>query len=244
VLTPYSERAVLLLAPAAHELALDVAAGPGTTSVLLAARAKHVTSVDFSRAMLKHLEQNIARLGLNNVNAEFGDGQALPYADASFQVAVSMFGLMFFPDRTAGFRELRRVLSPGGRAVVSSWAPVDSSPAMQLMFGALRAVDPSRPAPERDVTSLENPAVLRDEMERAGFTSVELHEVTADMGSDSPEQFWRDTTRGAAPLVLLRRRVGEAKWREIEGTAVGFIRDNWDPVRTLSSTAYLALGRV
>jgi hypothetical protein len=86
--------------------------------------------------------------------------------------------------------------------------------------------------------------VLRDEMERAGFTSVELHEVTADMGSDSPEQFWRDTTRGAAPLVLLRRRVGEAKWREIEGTAVGFIRDNWDPVRTLSSTAYLALGRV
>lgn len=243
MLTPYSERAVELLAPEPDEAAIDVAAGPGTTSLLLARRARSVTALDFSRSMLAHFEKNVARAELSNVTAQHGDGQALPFADGSFQVGVSMFGLMFFPDRMAGFRELRRVLAPGGRAVVSSWAPIDRSPAMDLMFGALRAVDPTRPAPQRDISSLENPDVLRDEMERSGFTSVEVHEVTSDMGSSSPEHFWCDTTRGAAPLVLLRRNVGEEKWREIETVALEFLRDNWRPDHPLTSTAYLGFGR-
>lgn len=244
MLTPYSARAVELLAPEADEAAIDVAAGPGTTSLLLAARASSVTAIDFSRAMLGHFERNAARAGISNVTAQHGDGQALPFADGSFRIGVSMFGLMFFPDRMAGFRELWRVLAPGGRAVVSSWAPIDSSPAMSLMFGALRAVDPSRPAPQRDISSLENPDVLRDEMECAGFTSVEVHEVTSDLGSSTPEDFWRDTTRGAAPLVLLRRNVGEEKWRALEAVALEYLRENWRTDRPLTSTAYLGLGRV
>lgn len=243
MLTPYSERAVELLEPGSDEAALDVAAGPGTTTLLLAPRVKSVTALDFSQNMLDHFGRNVARAGLSNVAAQQGDGQALPFAAGSFQIGVSMFGLMFFPDRAAGFRELRRVLAPGGRAVVSSWAPVERSPAMQLMFGALRAVDPSRPAPQRDISSLENADVLRAEMETAGFDSVEIHEVESDLGASTPEDFWRDTTRGAAPLVLLRRSVGEDAWAGIEATALEFLRQNWEPSRALTSTAYLGFGR-
>lgn len=244
MLTPFSAHAVALLAPKSDESAIDVAAGPGTTTLLLAPRMLKVTALDFSRAMLAHFDQNVVRAGLSNVTGLYGDGQSLPFSDGSFQIGVSMFGLMFFPNRAAGFRELCRVLSPGGRAVVSSWAPVDMSPAMDLLFGALRSVDPSRPAPQRDVSSLENPDVLRVEMEAAGFSSVEIHEVKSDVGAATPDAFWRDATRGAAPLVLLRKKVGEEAWRAIEKTALAFLRDNWQPERALTSTAYLGLGRV
>lgn len=177
-------------------------------------------------------------------SVQVADGQHLPFEEAGFDLGVSMFGLMFFPDRARGFAELRRVLRPGGRAIVSSWAPVDMCPAMDPLFGALRAVDPSRPAPQRDLASLENPEVLRAEMAAAGFSSIEIHEARGAFPTESPEEFWRISTLGAAPLVMLRRRVGEEQWAQTERTALDYLRSVWQPARDLYSVAYLALGRV
>lgn len=244
LLTPYSERAIELLQPLQNERAIDVAAGPGTTSLLLAPRVTSVDSLDFSRLMLAQLDANVAAAGLTNVHSHHGDGQSLPFTDASFDLGVSMFGLMFFPDRRAGFRELRRVLAPGGRAVVSSWAPVDQSPSMRLLFGAFRAVNPERPEPQRDISSLENPDVFRAEMEEAGFSDVEIVEVESGPEPRTPEEFWRDTTRGAAPLVLWRKHVGEEAWAAVAEKALDYLRAEWQPGVRLTSTAYLGFGRV
>ena len=80
----------------------------------MAPAVRHVTSVDFSAAMLDQLRRNIAAANAANVEIVEADGQALPFPDDSFDVGVSMFGLMFFPDRGKGFAELFRVLAPGG----------------------------------------------------------------------------------------------------------------------------------
>ena len=84
-----------------------------------------------------------------------------PLAGATFDAAFSLFGLMFFPDRKQGFAEIYRTLKPGGSIAITSWAPVDQSPAMQTMFGALRAIKPDLPQPQRAVTTLEDRKSVR-----------------------------------------------------------------------------------
>jgi len=122
---------------------LDVACGPGTLALKVARAAGKVHGIDFSEAMLAVFKQKIEQAGHSNIALHCGDAQALPYPDAQFDAAFSLFGLMFFPDRKKGFAEIYRTLKPGGSIAVTSWAPLDQSPAMQTMFGALRA--PSSP---------------------------------------------------------------------------------------------------
>lgn len=236
----YSEFGLKRLDLRSSDRLLDVACGPGTTSLLAAPHVRAIDALDFSGEMLRIARRNAESSGFTNIEFHEGDGQNLRFEDASFEKAVSMFGLMCFPDRRRGMRELFRVLRPGGRGLISSWAPVDMSPAMDALFGALRAIDPSRSAPERDVTSLENPDVFRAELEDCGFSSVVVEPVEMSMDLESPESFWDVMVRGSAPLVLLRSRVGEAAFADQTRIAHEYLRGTLTGVRSLSSVAYLA----
>lgn len=243
VMLPFSRDAIALagLAPSAH--VLDVATGPGVLALTLAHQVARVDAVDFSPGMLEQLEQARRAAGVENVFARAADGQALPFEDSSFDAAFSMFGLMFFPDRNQGFAELFRVLRPGGVAVVSSWAPVDQSPLMTLMFGALRAADPSRAAPQTNWLSLENPEVFTRELTAVGFKDVRVVPYTHSVRVESAEAYWEVTTRASAPLVLLKNRLGAAEWARQGELAKAYLREQIKEPRELSTTAYLGLGR-
>ena len=128
------------LAPQSY--VLDVATGPGTLALLAARKGHRVTALDFAADMIAKLRDRAGGLALEAIE---GDGQNLPFADQTFEAGFSMFGLMFFPDRARGFAELRRVLRPGGRALVSSWTPVETVPAMRVMFGAMQGELPNLP---------------------------------------------------------------------------------------------------
>ncbi|MDO8990725.1 MAG: class I SAM-dependent methyltransferase, partial [Sideroxyarcus sp.] len=106
---------------------LDVACGPGTLALRLAQHAEQVHGIDFSEAMLAVFRNKIEQAGHRNIALHCGDAQTLPYADATFDAAFSLFGLMFFPDRQKGFAEIHRTLKPGGSIAITSWAPVDQS---------------------------------------------------------------------------------------------------------------------
>jgi ubiquinone/menaquinone biosynthesis C-methylase UbiE len=138
-------------------LVFDVACGPGMLALKLARTASKMHGIDFSEAMLAVFRNKIEQAVHRNIALHCGDAQTLPYADATFDAAFSLFGLMFFPDRQQGFAEIHRTLKPGGSIAVTSWAPVDQSPAMQTMFGALRAIKPDLPQPQRSIGTLENP---------------------------------------------------------------------------------------
>ncbi|WP_437602545.1 class I SAM-dependent methyltransferase [Sorangium sp. So ce590] len=191
---------------------LDVAAGPGTLSLLAAGEAR-VTAIDFSPAMVERLRERAARAGLA-VDARVGDGMALPFEDGSFDAAFSMFGLMFFPERDRGFRELFRVLCPGGRAVVGSWALMDRTPILEELFAALRAELPGLPFGDGKAP-LGDLGEFRAEMEAAGFRDVSVREVEHALEATSTEELWRSMRRSNAPLVLLRDKLGAARWDEL-----------------------------
>lgn len=219
---------------------LDVAAGPGTLSLLAAGEAR-VTAIDFAPAMVEQLRERAARAGLA-VDARVGDGMALPFEDGSFDAAFSMFGLMFFPDRDRGFRELLRVLRPGGRAVVGSWAPMDRTPILGELFSAIRAELPGLPFGEGKAP-LGDPDEFRAEMEAAGFRDVSVREVEHAMEAPSTEVLWGSMRRSNAPLVLLRDKLGEARWGELDEAILGRLQARFgDGPQQLSMTALLGAG--
>lgn len=243
VMLPFACDAIALARPGEDARVLDVATGPGVLALELASRVARVDAVDFSSAMLEELEAKRVRAGVENVFAQLADGQALPFEEGSFDAAFSMFGLMFFADRSRGFSELFRVLRPGGVAVVSSWAPVQQSPLMTLMFGALRAADPSRAAPQANWLSLENPELFAQELRSAGFVDVSVEPYTHSVRVESAETYWATTTLASAPLAMLKHRLGPREWARQSDLAKAYLADQITQPREFATTAYLGKGQ-
>ena len=104
------------------ERVLDVAAGNGNATLAAARRFAHVTSTDYVPALLDGGRRRAEADGLA-VTFEVADAEALPYPDASFDVVLSTFGVMFAPDHGKSSSEMLRVCRPGGRIGLASWTP-------------------------------------------------------------------------------------------------------------------------
>lgn len=101
---------------------LDVACGTGNTALPLARLGAQVTGVDIATNLLAQARERAAAEHLN-ITFDEGDAEQLPYADASFDAAISMFGAMFAPRPELVASEFARVLKPGGRLAMANWTP-------------------------------------------------------------------------------------------------------------------------
>jgi ubiquinone/menaquinone biosynthesis C-methylase UbiE len=106
----------------AGERVLDVAAGNGNATLAAARRFGLVTSTDYVPALLEQGQRRAAAEHLD-VTFQAADVEALPFPDASFDVVLSTFGVMFTPDHEQAARELLRVCKPGGRIGLTNWTP-------------------------------------------------------------------------------------------------------------------------
>ncbi|MBK1631513.1 SAM-dependent methyltransferase [Thiohalocapsa halophila] len=106
----------------AGERVLDVAAGNGNATLASARRFAAVTGVDYVPQLLDKAAARAEAEGLD-VELRVADAEALPFSDASFDVALSIFGAMFAPDQTRAAGELLRVVRPGGRIGLAAWTP-------------------------------------------------------------------------------------------------------------------------
>jgi len=106
----------------AGERVVDVAAGNGNATLAAARRFAQVTSTDYVGALLDRGKQRAAAERLP-VTFQVADAEALPFADASFDVALSTFGIMFTPDQETAVGEITRVVRPGGRIGFANWTP-------------------------------------------------------------------------------------------------------------------------
>lgn len=106
----------------AGERVLDAAAGNGNATLAAARRFAVVTSTDYVPAFLDRGRERASAEGLG-VTFQVADAEALPFADASFDVIVSTFGVMFAPNHERSAAEMVRVCRPGGRIGLASWTP-------------------------------------------------------------------------------------------------------------------------
>lgn len=222
---PLAEDLVARAALAPGERVLDVACGTGVVSRLAAKRvgsSGSVTGVDVNAGML-----GVARIAAADVAAEWleANADALPLADDSFDVAFCQLGLQFFVDRVASLRELRRVLAPGGRALVSVPGP---TPALfELMEAALtRCVDADAASFVEAVFSLHEPGAVASLMREAGFTRVSAGSEQWTLRLPAPIDFlWQyvhSTPLAAAAASLDDERRAELE-REVAGAWQPFV---------------------
>lgn len=206
----YADELVERLDVGVETAALEVGAGSGALTETLSRRVKSLLATDFAPKMVNLLRDRMRAVGAAHVTCEVMDGQALALEDARFDRAACSFALMLFPNRAKGFSELRRVLRPGGRAVISAWAGPDKFEVFGLLLDAMRTAFPDMPPPPQPppVFSLADPANFSSEMEAGGFHDVEVDFVARDIEVANVDDLWAMLTTGAPPVRALLDRVG------------------------------------
>jgi SAM-dependent methyltransferase len=106
----------------AGERVVDIAAGNGNATLAAAHRLARVTSTDFVPGLLEKGRMRAAAEGLD-IEFREADAEDLPFPEATFDVALSTFGVMFTPDHARAASEMLRVVRPGGRIGMTNWTP-------------------------------------------------------------------------------------------------------------------------
>ena len=135
-------RRLRLLDPGA---VLEIAAGTGVVTRAMAAGLPETTTLtcsDLNQPMLDHA----AKAGTARpVTFQQADVMRLPFADDSFDAVVCQFAVMFFPDQTGAYAEIRRVLRPGGTFLFNTWDKIEANEFADVVTHALGALFPTDP---------------------------------------------------------------------------------------------------
>ena len=155
---PYAH-ALLERLPKRSGRVLEVAAGTGRVTRRLAQRGYEVVATDLNPPMLDEARRHTT----GNVTWQVADAQALPFPDASFDLVVCAFGLMFPPDKPQVIREMKRVVRPDGAIVLSVWDSLAANPASQLLHLLACELMPDNPPAFMAIPfSLHDTAALRE----------------------------------------------------------------------------------
>ena len=161
------------------ERALDIAAGTGALTLPLIETGARVTAIDWSPGMAAYLHRRLDKAKPGHPHEVHAmDGQALSFDAGTFDLSLSLFGVMLFPDFRAGLAEMARVTRPGGRCVVGSWAGPTAP--MRLLQDAAAAALPDLP-PTPSIAGMDAMATqggMTAELERVGLVAVRTERVT------------------------------------------------------------------
>lgn len=167
--------------PFAHHLAamargprvLELAAGSGIVTRALVERGLTVTATDLNPPMVEQ-----GRLRVPEATWQLADAQSLPYPDAGFDEVVCSFGVMFLPDKAAAFAEMRRVLVPEGRVLVSVWDTLAHSFFEAELMEELVTFQPQADFLHRTPHGYADPEAIRRDASARGLRVLALDRVT------------------------------------------------------------------
>jgi SAM-dependent methyltransferase len=186
---------------------LDVCCGSGVISeaIVQCNAPASVAGVDVSAEQINFARQQRAR---PNVTFETGDAMALPFPDASFDVAVCGLGLNYVPDPGRGLEEFSRVIRPGGTVAVYLWDYAQGARFLREFWDAAIAIDADAASSDQARRfPICTPEALRGLFEQAKLEDVTLHALEIVTRFTSFDDYWEPllTGQGSAPNYLATR---------------------------------------
>lgn len=154
---------------------LEIAAGTGVVTRALAPKlplsASYVVT-DLNQPMLDHAASR--QDSDNRIKWRQADALALPFENATFDLVCCQFGAMFFPDRSAAYREAKRVLKPGGHFLFSVWDRIEENVFADDVTNALARMFPNDPPRflARTPHGYHDTALIRRDLEDAAFSRM------------------------------------------------------------------------
>lgn len=202
-LEPVARNVVELAAPQPGEALVDLACGTGNAALLGARAGAEVTGLDAAPRLIDVARTRAAEEGLA-AGFVVGDLQALPFEDGRFDVALSVFGVIFAADPGQAFGELVRVLAPRGRGFVSAWVPAGP---IDAMVGAFARAAPPAPGPERKRFPWHDPEAV-GALAADHAVDVAFHDGALAIADSSPEAYL-DRQGETHPMSIALRPVLE-----------------------------------
>ena len=193
-----------MAAPAAGERVLDLAAGTGLLSLMIARTASEVVTADVTPEMLAKARGRVAAAGAGNISFAEAGVPELPFPDEAFDLVVCRLAFHHFPEPGAALAEISRVLRPGGRFV------------MEDVFG------PDDPAIRKKREQLEK---LFDPSHVRAYSPEELRSLLGDAGFSVARELEPHTERLAVDFILKLHKVEDPEDRD---AIVRLLRENID----------------
>ena len=246
VTRPFAEDAARLVPIGEGTRVIDVAAGTGNFTFAAARRGADVLATDFSPGMIEYLRAEAERQRLSDrVRTGVMDGQQLDVDDESVDVSASIFGVLFFPDPDKGLRELSRVLIPGGRAVVSTWAPPPRGEIGRIMGDAMAKAMPNMtpPAGSPAWAALGDADAFRQRLLNNGFARAHVVELRHVWVFDRLDSFTSLMAKAAPPAVAMSAAMTpEQRARFREAVVEDFRSRQGDGPYALTHEGMIAVG--
>jgi ubiquinone/menaquinone biosynthesis C-methylase UbiE len=214
------------------ERVLDIACGTGVVARLAAARvglSGAVAGLDLNPAMLA-----VARSAAPGASIEWHEAsvESIPLSDETFDAALCQLGLQFVADKAAALREMRRVLVPGGRLLVS--LPGAMPPLFAAAHQSLdRHLGPEAAGFLRAVFSLHDPDEIRSLLDAADFRDVSLRQDAKVLSLPAPADFlWQYLQ--STPLAALVAQASDGVRAALESEVV----EKWQDFSSGSGMVY------
>ncbi len=156
---------------------LDVCTGAGASAIPAAEAVGpggRVLGVDLAEDLLEAARAKAAARGLHNLEFRAGDMLDLGLPDSHFDAVVCVFGIFFVPDMSAAVRELWRMLRPGGKLAITTWAPNLFEPLNTVFWDAIRALRPDLYKGFNPWDRLCEPAGLRAMLQSGGVAAADV----------------------------------------------------------------------
>lgn len=227
-------RAIVELAAAQPGMrVLDLACGTGEPAISLASAVGprgRVVGIDLNGELLEVSRRRAAQRSLTNLSFHPADAHALPFADASFDLVSSRFGVMFFAQVGRALAEAHRVLCPGGRIALLAWGPFEQP----YFLTTIAVVSHHVPGPvlrpgSPDMFRFSQPGSLTSELRSAGFTRVEERTVTVPWTwPGTPEEVWDYFRQVTAPFRPLLAAIPTEKAEQVNQEVLAAIHRLYD----------------
>ncbi len=190
-----------------------------------------IVATDLNEAMIDHARDRLRPEG--NIEWRQTDATSLPFADSSFDAVLCQFGLMFFPDKDAALREIRRVLCPRGTFVFNVWDEIAHNDLVRIADDVIRNTFPDDP-PTFYATpfGFSDPERLHGLLERNGFADVNVQHVSLVATSESARHVATGLVEGTPAIHELYQRGIADTGAIVAAVAAAIVKECGDhPVR-------------